>query len=160
MVEHSVTLWRAYQAGASSKRSGAVRRNWLQYCLPGSQRLPAFIEGDVPTARLEYAVLVTVVKHEILKLAQMYRGRADAEDNFDESKNQWVGGGCITQDLGAADSGRAWWLSCQRLVDPIRKVPPRNHRTWFLRPIVTRAFAKFMLATADPPVPLNPVLLS
>ncbi|WP_291524975.1 hypothetical protein [Acidithiobacillus sp.] len=32
----------------------------------------------------EYAVLVTVLKESILGIAQMYRGRADAENGFDE----------------------------------------------------------------------------
>jgi Transposase DDE domain len=53
----------------------------------------------VPTARYEYAVLVTSTGHEILTLAQLYRDRADAEINFDELKNQWRWGGLTTQDL-------------------------------------------------------------
>ena len=56
-------------------------------------------ESDVPTARYEYAVLVTSTAHEILTLAQLYRDRADAENNFDELKNQWGWGGFTTQDL-------------------------------------------------------------
>lgn len=48
----------------------------------------AFIETDVPAARYEYAVLVTSTEHAILTLAQLYRDRADAENNFDELKNQ------------------------------------------------------------------------
>jgi hypothetical protein len=59
----------------------------------------ALIEGDVPAARYEYAVLVTSTQHEILVLAQLYRGRADAENNSDELKNQWGWGGFTTQDL-------------------------------------------------------------
>jgi hypothetical protein len=47
----------------------------------------AFIESDIPTARYEYAVLVTSTSHEILTLGQLYRDRADAENNFDELKN-------------------------------------------------------------------------
>jgi hypothetical protein len=49
----------------------------------------AFIVGEGPSARYEYAVLVTSTQHEILTLAQLYRDRADAENNFDELKNQW-----------------------------------------------------------------------
>jgi hypothetical protein len=59
----------------------------------------AFIEGDAPTARYEYAVLVTSTAHPILTLAQLYRDRADSENNFDELKNQWGWGGFTTQDL-------------------------------------------------------------
>lgn len=59
----------------------------------------AFIEADVPTARYEYAVLVTSTTHEILALAQLYRDRADCENNYDELKNQWGWGGFTTHDL-------------------------------------------------------------
>lgn len=59
----------------------------------------AFIVGEVPTLRYEYAVLVTSTQYEILTLAQLYRDRADAENNFDELKNQWGWGGFTTQDL-------------------------------------------------------------
>jgi hypothetical protein len=49
----------------------------------------AFSESDIPTKRYEYAVLVTSTPYKILALAQLYRDRADAENNFDELKNQW-----------------------------------------------------------------------
>ena len=39
----------------------------------------------------------------ILALAQRYRDRADAENNFDELKNQWGWGGLTTHD----------WARCQ-----------------------------------------------
>ena len=39
----------------------------------------------------EHAVLVTNMAADILTLAQHYRDRGDAENNFDELKNQWVG---------------------------------------------------------------------
>lgn len=38
-------------------------------------------------------------QREVLALAQLYRDRADAENNFDELKNQWGWGGFTTQDL-------------------------------------------------------------
>jgi hypothetical protein len=47
----------------------------------------------------EYAALVTSLEHEILTLGQLYRDRADAENVFDERKNQWGWGGFTTQDL-------------------------------------------------------------
>ena len=59
----------------------------------------AFVQSDVPTARYEYAVLVTSTEHGIFTLAQLYRDRAEAENNFDELKNQWGWGGFTTQDL-------------------------------------------------------------
>lgn len=36
---------------------------------------------------------------EALSVAQLYRDRADAENNFDELKNHWGRGGFTTQDL-------------------------------------------------------------
>src|SRR5262249_24839878 len=41
----------------------------------------------------EYAVLVTSLDNEILTVGQLYRDRADSENNFDELKNQWGWGG-------------------------------------------------------------------
>ena len=37
----------------------------------------------------EYAVLVTSMQDDLFTLAQHYRDRGDAENNFDEWKNQW-----------------------------------------------------------------------
>src|SRR6201981_1453068 len=64
-----------------------------------SQGILAFIETDMAAKRYEYAVLVTDLKHELLTIAQLYRDRADAENAFDELKNQWGWGGFTTQDL-------------------------------------------------------------
>jgi hypothetical protein len=57
------------------------------------QGLLGFIEADRKTGKrttgYEYAVLVSNLDHEILSLGQLYRDRADAENAFDELKNQW-----------------------------------------------------------------------
>ena len=45
------------------------------------------------------AVLVTSTDYEVRTLAQLYRDRADAENNFYELKNQWGWGGFTTHDL-------------------------------------------------------------
>jgi hypothetical protein len=47
----------------------------------------------------EYTVLVTDVAYPLQAIAQLYRDRADAENAFDELKNQWGLGGFTTQDL-------------------------------------------------------------
>ena len=48
----------------------------------------------------EYAVLVTSLEQdEVLSIAQLYRDRADAENIFDELKNQWGWTGFTTQDV-------------------------------------------------------------
>ena len=60
----------------------------------------AFIEADRKAGKeitgYEYAVLVTNTDYEILSLGQLYRDRADAENAFDELKNQWGWGGLST----------------------------------------------------------------
>jgi len=47
----------------------------------------------------EYAVLVTDVSYPLETIAQLYRDRADAENAFDELKNQWGLGGFTTQHI-------------------------------------------------------------
>ena len=42
---------------------------------------------------------MTNTSYEILSLGQIYRDRADAENPFDELKNQWGWGGYTTHDL-------------------------------------------------------------
>ena len=49
----------------------------------------AFVETDAPAKVYEYAVLVTDTAYDTLAIAQLYRDRADAENAFDELKNQW-----------------------------------------------------------------------
>lgn len=179
----------------------------------------AFIEGDIPTARYEYAVLVTSTRHAIRTLAQLYRDRADAENNFDELKNQWGWGGFTTQDLARCRLMARmvalvynWWNLFVRLAQPHKHFEAISSRPLLLhgvatqtrhagqtrltitsthakqstiqavltnlagflaslkataeqlsdaqrlRAILSRAFAKFMLATSDPPPLLSPQL--
>ena len=90
------------------------------------QQLLGFIEADRKHGKqmtgYEYAVLVTNLDHEILSLGQLYRDRADAENAFDELKNQWGWGGFTTHDLHRCQlSARAvaliynWWSLFVRL---------------------------------------------
>ena len=187
------------------------------------QKQFAFIQGDVPTARYEYAVRVTSTAHGILTLAQLYRDRTDAENNFDgprpprELKNQWGWGGFTTHDLARCPPMArmvAWvydgWTLFVRLAQPHKHFEAISSRPLLLhgvatqtqhagqkrltitrthakpshfqavltnlagflrslkataeqltdaqrlRAILSRAFAKFMLATADPPIRLTP----
>jgi hypothetical protein len=50
-----------------------------------------FVEFEAARQAWEYAVLVTSVQDELLTIAQLYRDRGDAENNFDELKNHWGG---------------------------------------------------------------------
>jgi hypothetical protein len=74
---------------------------------------PSVHEGD---KLWEYAVLVTDVAYPLESIGQLYRDRADAENAFDELKNQWGMGGFTTQDINRCQTvARAcalvynWW---------------------------------------------------
>jgi hypothetical protein len=82
-------------------------------------------EAEADGELWEYAALVTSLDNEILTLGQFYRDRADAENGFDELKNQWGWGGFTTQDLarcrllaGTVALVYNWWSLFARLADP------------------------------------------
>lgn len=65
----------------------------------GQMALPGLEWQDPGGERWEHAVLVTDwAEREVLAVAQMYRDRADAENMFDELKNQWGWTGFTTRD--------------------------------------------------------------
>jgi hypothetical protein len=104
-----------------------------------SQGLLAFIETDVPAKRYEYAVLVTDLSHELLTIAQLYRDRADAENTFDELKNQWGWGGFTTQDLARCRLSALavaliynWWSLFVRLGNPQARLEAITSRPFLL----------------------------
>ena len=105
----------------------------------------AFIEDEIPTARYEYAVLVTSTAYEILTLAQLYRDRADAENNFDELKNQWGWGGFTTQDLARCRLMARmvalvynWWTLFVRLAQPHKHFEAISSRPLLLHGVATQ----------------------
>jgi len=73
----------------------------------------------------EFAALVTSLECEFLTLGQLYRDRADSENDFDELKNQWGWGGFTTHDLKRCRLVARcialvfnWWTLFVRLADP------------------------------------------
>ena len=85
----------------------------------------AFVEKERPVKGYEYAVLVTDLSHELHVIAQLYRDRGDAENTFDEIKNQWGWTGFTTHDLKRCQlSAMAvalvynWWSTFVRLAHP------------------------------------------
>lgn len=113
------------------------------------QRLLGFIEVDRKTGQqitgYEYAVLVTNLEHEVLSLGQLYRDRADAENAFDELKNQWGWGGFTTQDLHRCQlSARAvaliynWWSLFVRLANPEARREAITSRPWLISSVGRR----------------------
>jgi hypothetical protein len=55
-------------------------------------------EAEYRGVRYEYSVLITSLGTDVRAIAQHYRDRGDAENNFDELKNQWGWAGFTTQD--------------------------------------------------------------
>lgn len=105
----------------------------------------AFIESGIPSARFEYAVLVTSTAYDIFALAQLYRDRADAENNFDELKNQWGWGGFTTQDLARCRLiARTvaliynWWTLFVRLAQPHKHFEAISSRPLLLHGVATQ----------------------
>ena len=107
------------------------------------QQLLGFIEADRKAGKritgYEYAVLVTNLDVEILSLGQLYRDRADAENAFDELKNQWGWGGFTTHDLHRCQlSARAvalvynWWSLFVRLANPEARREAITSRPWLM----------------------------
>lgn len=105
----------------------------------------AFIEADAPMRRDEYAVLVTSLPHEVRTIAPLYRDRGDAENNFDELKNQWGWGGFTTQDLHRCQlTARAvalaynWWSLFVRLAHPEARLEAITSRPLLLTGIAEK----------------------
>src|SRR4030095_8081470 len=104
-----------------------------------SQSMLAFIEANVPAKRYEYAVLVTDLNHELFTIAQLYRDRGDAENTFDELKNQWGWGGFTTQDLARCRLSALavalvynWWSLFVRLGNPKARLEAITSRPFLL----------------------------
>lgn len=113
------------------------------------QQLLGFIEADRRDGKqitgYEYAVLVTNTDYEILSLCQLYRDRADAENAFDELKNQWGWGGFTTHDLHRCQlAARAvaliynWWSLFVRLANPKARREAITSRPWLMSSVGRR----------------------
>jgi hypothetical protein len=128
--------------GWSRARRIVIVRRSLQgeVLLMDKQQLSlAFVEKDVPAKGYEYAVLVTDLAYEIRALAQLYRDRGDAENAFDELKNQWGWGGFTTHDLkrcrlSAMTVALAynWWSLFVRLAHPKARLEAITSRPFLL----------------------------
>jgi hypothetical protein len=105
----------------------------------------AFIGSNVPTARYEYSVLVTSTTFPISTLAQLYRDRADSENNFDELKNQWGWGGFTTRDITRCQLMARmvalvynWWTLFVRLAQPHKHFEAISSRPLLLHGVATQ----------------------
>ena len=94
--------------------------------------------------RYEYAVLVTSLTDPVRTVAQHYRDRGDAENNFDELKNQWGWAGFTTQDRKRCQiMGRIialvynWWTIFMRL-----GIPDKHAEAITSRPLALHGIAR------------------
>jgi len=92
----------------------------------------------------EYVVLVTSLADEVRTIAQHYRDRGDAENNFDELKNQWGWAGFTTQDRKRCQiMGRIialvynWWTIFMRL-----GIPDKHAEAITSRPLALHGIAR------------------
>jgi len=93
---------------------------------PDSAALP-WTETLENAPEYECLVLVTNLKTEISGLADLYLQRADAENAYDELKNQWGWGGFMTRDLHRCQVMARhvalvynWWSLFVRCAEPNR----------------------------------------
>jgi hypothetical protein len=82
--------------------------------------------GELPleVVSYEHIVLVSTLPYEVASLVPLYRERGEAENPFDELKNQWGWAGFTTQDRDRCQvTARLiaqiynWWSLYARLVD-------------------------------------------
>lgn len=92
----------------------------------------------------EYVVLVTSLSDDVMTIAQHYRDRGDAENNFDELKNQWGWAGFTTQDRKRCQiMGRIialvynWWSIFMRL-----GIPDKHAEAITSRPLALHGIAR------------------
>ena len=129
-------------SGWSRARRIVILRRALQgeVLLTDEQQLSlAFVEKDVPAKSYEYAVLVTDLDYELRAIAQLYRDRGDAENAFDELKNQWGWGGFTTHDLKrcrftamTVALAYNWWSLFVRLAHPKARLEAIASRPFLL----------------------------
>jgi hypothetical protein len=92
----------------------------------------------------EYAVLVTSLTDEVRTVAQHYRDRGDAENNFDELKNHWGWAGFTTQDRKRCQMMARitalvynWWTIFMRL-----GIPDKHAEVITSRPLALHGIAR------------------
>jgi hypothetical protein len=97
-------------------------------------------------AQYEYQVLITNLTEELLTVSSLYAQRADAENVYDELKNQWGWGGFTTRDLLRCQVAARnvaliynWWTLFVRCAEPDR---PREAQT--SRPLLLSAVGRLI----------------
>ena len=116
------------------EKDGVIGLEYLQH---GQLEL-ALVEGPEDMRLFEYQVLVTNLDDEPITLLRHYRDRADSENNFDETKNQWGWGGFVTKQLQTSQIMARmvaliynWWTLFVRLA-----IPEKHHEAITSRPLL------------------------
>ena len=98
----------------------------------------SLLEAPEDLRLYEYSVHVTNLECELRAILQHYRDRADAENNFDEIKNQWGWGGFVTRELKTSQIMSRmialiynWWTMYVRLA-----IPHKHHEAITSRPLL------------------------
>jgi hypothetical protein len=127
------------EAQKPSRRKAGRRKRKAVGQMP--LELPEAIYGGV---LYEYSVLVTSLSDEVLTLAQHYRDRGDAENNFDELKNQWGWAGFTTHDSRRCEVMARitaliynWWTIFMRL-----GIPEKHAEAITSRPLAMNGIAR------------------
>jgi hypothetical protein len=133
-----------------AKRDAA--QNGKQLCIASCE--PLIVSKD-----FEYQVLITSLDLPLEALAQLYRDRGDAENVFDELKNQWGWGGFTSQSfpvtrLAARMVAQVynWWSIFVRLIDPKHHREASTSRPALLHTIVrqtTSGGQRFLSITSN-----------
>jgi hypothetical protein len=104
----------------------------------GEQMELELLDGPEDIRQYEYSVLVTTLIDEPISIVQHYRDRADSENIFDETKNQWGWGGFVTHKLITSRIMAAmvalvynWWNLFVRLA-----IPEQHHEAITSRPLL------------------------
>lgn len=118
-------------------------RTLLHKQLPAGQQEIQFVEV-VDGVQYEHAILVTNESYDVRSFGQLYRDRADAENVFDEIKNQWGWGGFVTHDLGRCQimarivaQAYDWWSLFARLA-----IPEKHAEAITSRPLLLMAIGR------------------
>jgi hypothetical protein len=142
MVEAQLQL-----LGWSAKRRVVIVRQRIKGGLArerridGSKQLRLDLQPSVHEGQRlwEYAVLVTDVAYPLESIGQLYRDRADAENGFDELKNQWGLSGFTTHDINRCQTtARAcalvynWWSWYCRAAHPTARMEAITSRPLLL----------------------------
>jgi DDE family transposase len=135
--------------GWSRKRRVVVLRRRVRESLAitetagkGQGELFGTVEVLEAGALYEHAVLITPLEEAVLGIAQLYRDRAEAENVFDELKNQWGWAGFTTQDQRRCQILARivalvynWWSLFTRLAIPKRHTEATTSRPLLLHGI-------------------------